>query len=245
MVVPRGQTAAAAALAAALLHAACSIQAAAAATAPASGADEVAEAARALGLDGVGRGTLELDDTLTLRELTPSNIRAAVGAGDNLLVAPVFTDDGQVSFYVPEGRWTHFLNGETYEGGRWYKETYSYMSLPLLARPGAIIPLGSNDTQPDYDFVDGVAFHVFELAEGANRRVEVPATTGETALAIEVSRNGNEIKVKAEGSARNWKLLLRGTGEVAGVTNGASETNDQGVLVTPEAGQDELTITLN
>ena len=165
--------------------------------------------------------------------------------GDNLLVAPVFTDDGQVSFYVPEGRWTHFLNGETYEGGRWYKETYSYMSLPLLARPGAIIPLGSNDTQPDYDFVDGVAFHVFELAEGANRRVEVPATTGETALAIEVSRNGNEIKVKAEGSARNWKLLLRGTGEVAGVTNGASETNDQGVLVTPEAGQDELTITLN
>jgi len=35
----------------------------------------------------VGRGTLELDDTLTLRELTPSNIRAAVGAGDNLLVA--------------------------------------------------------------------------------------------------------------------------------------------------------------
>jgi hypothetical protein len=75
--------------------------------------------------------------------------------------------------------------------------------------------------------------------------VEVPTTTGETALVIEVSRSGNEIKAKAEGSAQNWKLLLRGAGEVAGVTNGASEKNDQGTLVTPEADQDELTITLN
>jgi alpha-D-xyloside xylohydrolase len=165
--------------------------------------------------------------------------------GDDLLVAPVFTDDGQVSFYVPEGRWTNFLSGKTYEGGRWYKETHPYLSLPLLARPGAVIPLGSNDTQPDYDFADGVTFHVFELADGATTIVEVPTTTGETALVIEVNRSGNEIKAKAEGSAKNWKLLLRGVGEVVGLTNGASEKTDQGTLVTPEAGQDELTITLN
>ena len=42
--------------------------------------------------------------------------------GPSLLVAPVFSEDGQVSFYLPEGRWTHLLTGEVVDGGRWRKE---------------------------------------------------------------------------------------------------------------------------
>ncbi|MGQ4358160.1 hypothetical protein ACN6LJ_001783 [Streptomyces drozdowiczii] len=30
-----------------------------------------------------------------------------------MLVAPVFTEDGQVEYYLPEGTWTHLLTGET------------------------------------------------------------------------------------------------------------------------------------
>jgi alpha-D-xyloside xylohydrolase len=33
--------------------------------------------------------------------------------GESLLVAPVFTEDGQVDVYIPEGRWTHLLSGES------------------------------------------------------------------------------------------------------------------------------------
>ena len=29
--------------------------------------------------------------------------------GDSLLVAPIFSHDGSVRFYVPEGRWTNLL----------------------------------------------------------------------------------------------------------------------------------------
>ena len=36
--------------------------------------------------------------------------------GDSLLVAPVFAADGVVDYYVPAGRWTHFLTGETVVG---------------------------------------------------------------------------------------------------------------------------------
>jgi alpha-D-xyloside xylohydrolase len=165
--------------------------------------------------------------------------------GDNLLVAPVFTDDGQVSFYVPEGRWTHFLSGKSYEGGRWYKENHSYLSLPLLARPGAVIPLGSNEERPDYDFTDVVTFHVFDFADGVSRQIEVPAPSGETALTVQVSRKGSEIKVRADGAVKNWQVLLHGISEPTSVNNGAAEKHAQGTLVTPESGRNELTIRLS
>ena len=87
--------------------------------------------------------------------------------GDALLVAPVFSRDGAVDYYLPAGRWTNFLSGQVVEGGRWVREQHGFLSLPLLVRPNSIIPVGANDERPDYDFADGVTFHVFELQDGA------------------------------------------------------------------------------
>ena len=87
--------------------------------------------------------------------------------GDSLLVAPVFTPDGTVDYYLPAGRWTHFLTGQVVEGGRWLRERHDTLSLPLLARPNSIIAVGATDDRPDYDFADGVTFHVFEIQDGA------------------------------------------------------------------------------
>jgi alpha-D-xyloside xylohydrolase len=57
--------------------------------------------------------------------------------GPDLLVAPVFSEDGEVSYYVPEGDWTKLLTGETLRGGRWITEKHGVLSLPLLARSGS------------------------------------------------------------------------------------------------------------
>ena len=81
--------------------------------------------------------------------------------GENLLVAPIFNDEGIGNYYLPEGTWTHLLSGETREGGRWYTEKYDYFSLPLFAREGSIIPIGADNTKPDYDYEDGVTFRIF------------------------------------------------------------------------------------
>lgn len=62
--------------------------------------------------------------------------------GDALLVAPVFRQDGVVDYYLPAGRWTHFLSGEVVEGGGWRRDAYDFFSLPLFARPNSIIPVG-------------------------------------------------------------------------------------------------------
>jgi alpha-D-xyloside xylohydrolase len=56
--------------------------------------------------------------------------------GPDLLVAPVFSEDGEVSYYLPEGEWKQLLTGETVQGGRWISEKHGYLSMPLLVRPG-------------------------------------------------------------------------------------------------------------
>jgi alpha-D-xyloside xylohydrolase len=163
--------------------------------------------------------------------------------GDSLLVAPVFASDGAVSYYLPAGRWTHFLTGQVIEGGRWQRETHGYLSLPLLARPNSIIPVGANEQQPDYDYADGVTFHVFELADGASVNVRVPDITGAPALIAEASRAGDTVRFRVNDATKPCRVLLRGCTTVA-VDGGSAESDPLGALLTPDAGRSELVITL-
>jgi len=57
--------------------------------------------------------------------------------GPDLLVAPVFSDDGEVSYYLPDGEWTQLLTGKKLNGGRWITEKHNFLSLPLLVKAGA------------------------------------------------------------------------------------------------------------
>ncbi|WEV59141.1 alpha-xylosidase [Bifidobacterium sp. ESL0728] len=69
--------------------------------------------------------------------------------GDDILVAPIFSEKGDARFYVPDAggehageAWKNLLTGETYEPGRWYTQIYDYHTLPVLVRPGCD-PLGT------------------------------------------------------------------------------------------------------
>ncbi|WP_311242917.1 alpha-xylosidase [Microbacterium sp. WCS2018Hpa-23] len=86
--------------------------------------------------------------------------------GSSLLVAPVFSEDGSVEFYLPEGEWTSLLTGETVTGGGWRRETHGFESLPLYVRPGTVLPWGSRTDKPDYDYHDGLKLRVFPGGEG-------------------------------------------------------------------------------
>ena len=56
--------------------------------------------------------------------------------GPDLLVAPVFTASGEVTFYLPAGQWRNYFTDKIIEGGRWLTETHGFNSLPLYARIG-------------------------------------------------------------------------------------------------------------
>lgn len=99
--------------------------------------------------------------------------------GADILVAPVFSADGEVDFYLPEGEWTSLLTGETVEGGRWRRETHGFDSLPLYVRPGAVIPWGARSDRPDYDYLEGLRLRVFPGGTGM-RTVTVTTPDGRT-----------------------------------------------------------------
>ena len=54
--------------------------------------------------------------------------------GPDLLVAPVFSESGEVEFYLPKGIWSNYFTGEKVVGGIWMKEVHDFMSLPLYVR---------------------------------------------------------------------------------------------------------------
>jgi alpha-D-xyloside xylohydrolase len=59
--------------------------------------------------------------------------------GPDLLVAPVFNEDNEVTYYLPKGEWKQHLTGETAQGGRWITEKHDFLSIPIWARAGARI----------------------------------------------------------------------------------------------------------
>jgi alpha-D-xyloside xylohydrolase len=131
--------------------------------------------------------------------------------GDSVLVAPVFDADGDVEFYVPEGTWTNLLTDETLTGPRWVRQRHGFDTLPLLVRPGAVLPLGARTDRPDYDYADGVRLAVFEFADGARTTVSVPtADASGTAATFTVTRTGNRLEVNAAGTDRPWAVRLAG-----------------------------------
>jgi alpha-D-xyloside xylohydrolase len=164
--------------------------------------------------------------------------------GDSLLVAPVFSHDDTVEYYVPAGRWTHFLTGAVVEGPAWVRETHDALSLPLLVRPGSIIAVGRQDDRPDYDYGDGVTLQVYELAEGQAAAVAIPSLAGDAASAFEVRREGSTIVVELRGAAHHWQLELVGIDSIASVAGASAEAGPRGVRVRPIPGVERLEIAL-
>jgi len=141
--------------------------------------------------------------------------------GGSLLVAPVFTEDGSVEYYLPEGRWTHLLTGEAQEGGRWHRARHGVLSLPLFVKPGSILPLGAVDNQPDYEYSDGVTFRVHELGDGATASCRVPNRKGGTGVELAVRREGRRIRAELIGGPGfAWKLEVYPGGASASAAPG-------------------------
>ncbi|MFI2105514.1 alpha-xylosidase [Isoptericola sp. NPDC019693] len=133
--------------------------------------------------------------------------------GGSLLVAPVFQADGTVEYYVPEGTWTRLLDGEdaahaqTVTGPRWVTETHGFDSLPVLVRPGTVLPVGARTDRPDYAWADGVELRCVELPDGYDAVTTVPTggPDGEAA-AFRVRRTGDEIVVTTDDAPGPWAV---------------------------------------
>ena len=162
--------------------------------------------------------------------------------GDSLLVAPVFSRDGNVSYYVPEGKWTRLLDGKVIEGPRWIREMHDFMSLPVLVRPNSVIPIGSRTDKPDYDYSDGVTLQIYQLADGKQAMVEIPGLDGTIETTFDIRREENLIHIRRQGLSKPWQISLIGIDLVENMDN--AEIVDGSAFIRLNGETSELTITL-
>ena len=164
--------------------------------------------------------------------------------GDDVLVAPVFSEEGNVDFYLPQGRWTHLLNNEVAEGSRWHRQQHGFDSLPLYVRPNTLLALGCNDQKPDYDYSERPQFHLFELEDGAIAESQITDLQGNVVFTLNVHRSGDTLTLTTEGKATDWALCLRNIHSVKNCSLATASKNEQGTIITPEYGHNQYTITL-
>ena len=142
--------------------------------------------------------------------------------GDAIMVAPVFRADGACDFYLPSGKWTHLLTGETVEGGRWQRGTYDFFSLPVFVRENSILPIGAHDDKTVYDYADGVTLRIYNLTDKAERTI-VDAK-GKTILTVKAMNENGKVTVTLDGEVKNAKIQVIGGASDGKVLDVASNT---------------------
>ena len=127
--------------------------------------------------------------------------------GEALLVAPVFREDGRVDYYLPAGKWTHLLDGRVVSGGRWMRETYDFMSLPLWVRENTAVPMGSREDTAEYDFEKDVEVRCYQVKTPV--QVTVPDVHGRPALTLTLRREGDKLVCAAQGGKEYTIIDIR------------------------------------
>ncbi|KAF2194257.1 glycoside hydrolase family 31 protein [Zopfia rhizophila CBS 207.26] len=114
--------------------------------------------------------------------------------GSQILAAPIFEEDGTAEFYLPPGRWFGFWDGKEIEGGRWKKEKYGFLRLPLFVREGTVLVLGQAEGEGGFGYAwlsAGGEVRLYGVKEG-DRAVLVDSE-GEEKGVLEVGKD-EEVK---------------------------------------------------
>ena len=128
--------------------------------------------------------------------------------GNALLVAPVLSEDNRCTYYLPEGMWTHFFTGERKEGGRWYTETFDFMSLPLYIRENTILALGASDDYLSYDYLDGVTLKIASMTVGGHAETAVLSEDRTSKLVVTADAGDKELTLSFDGLTEDAELEL-------------------------------------
>ena len=177
-------------------------------------------------------------------DLTCGYLERQYMLGDSLLVAPIFNDKGEATYYLPKGKWTNFFTNEKISGECWRKEKHDYLSLPLMVRPNSIIAVGKEDNKPDYDYSDNVTLHVFELVEEKIAFTSIYNIKGEEELKIEIYLEGKTINIKYEGNCKSFTILMRGIYELKGIEGAQIKVNKLGTSIIPNNDTNEIVCTV-
>lgn len=135
--------------------------------------------------------------------------------GPSLLVAPVFSADGAVDYYLPAGGWTDLLTGTRHQGSRWIHETHPTDTLPLLVPDATIVPIGADASRPDGDIFADLTLYVASPSEGMDTSVTVDDGTGRPAVFRGTVTDG-ALTITCSRPELTWHVAVIGGARPAG-----------------------------
>jgi len=147
--------------------------------------------------------------------------------GESLLIAPVFSEEGEVCYYLPQGRWTNYLTNEIIDGGSYKRERHDYFSLPIMVRPNSVLITGKRNDRPDYNYSDGMTVNLYELAEDCCHIVEVPDENGDTEVTVTVKKQANTISASIDKSGIRWYLKLKDSDKAKKISGGSYDAGEK------------------
>ena len=149
--------------------------------------------------------------------------------GDSLLVAPVFSEDGVVQYYLPQGKWTNYFTGRTARAG-WQKEKWDYFGLPVMVRENTILATGRND-RTVYDYEKDLCLRVYELRDCA--KTILYRADGSYAGYAQAQMQEGTIRFWTEGLT-GYTVLFVNRRQAYGLKNAWGEPAEDGFLVRPQ-----------
>ncbi|MBQ2545902.1 MAG: alpha-xylosidase [Clostridia bacterium] len=139
--------------------------------------------------------------------------------GSSLLVAPVFTAEGDVEYYLPAGRWTNLLDGREVTGGRFVREVHDFFSLPLMVRENTLLPMRNEDG----------SFTVRAYAIGDEAVCNVREE--DALFSVRAKRDGKKLVIDMENAPEDLTLLVVHAPENCEVEGGETEATDEGLKI--------------
>ena len=142
--------------------------------------------------------------------------------GDDLVCAPVMNAEGTADVYLPEGKWTDIITGETVDGGRFVRRTCSFLEMPCYARQGAIIVYGNFEKNVVYDYVQDAKAVIYNLPEGQTSEAKIYDSEANLEVTVRAVNNGGKITVTATPTDKTFTVEISG-GASAKLGGGVTE----------------------
>lgn len=130
--------------------------------------------------------------------------------GDSLLCAPVMNAGGTADVYLPEGKWTDIITGETAEGGKFVRRTCNFLEMPIYAKPDSIVVYGNFERDVVYDYVQDAQAVIYQLGEGKTAEAKIYDSEANLEVTVTAVNNGGKITVTTTPTAKTFTVKVFG-----------------------------------
>jgi len=149
---------------------------------------------------------LEFEDDPSVRDRSTQHM-----VGEEFLIAPVLSADGNVTVHLPSGEWVDYWSGAYHEGPQQRTQTVGIDEIPLFVRAGSVVP--ERPSPPDH--ADGapatLRYRVYPnrgSRTDARFTVRHPELDGDGSIDVTVDKARESITVTTSGSLPPGTVVL-------------------------------------